>query len=158
MSDYGVGGPDWRPLPWSWAAERLTANQNFWVVTVSDTGRPHALPVWGVWDDDDRRFAFSTSPNSRKARNLAANDQAVVMVDSTVECISVEGRGSSVTDPARTDHWVALYMAKYEPIEASLSEEFVRSHLLVEVTPDRAFAIIERADEFANRATKWVFD
>jgi len=26
MKDYGVGGPAWRPLPWSWAAERLVAN------------------------------------------------------------------------------------------------------------------------------------
>ena len=36
--------------------------------------------------------------------------------------------------------------------------QFIRDHLMVEVTPTRAFAIIERADEFSTRATRWVFD
>ena len=67
MPDYGVDTPEWEPLPWSWAAERLGANRNFWVVTVSTDGRPHALPVWGVWNDDEGRFAFSCSPRARKA-------------------------------------------------------------------------------------------
>ena len=31
----------------------------------------------------------------------------------------------------------------------------MQAHALVEVTPDRAFGIIERADEFAQRATRW---
>ncbi len=47
MPDYGVDTPSWVPLPWSWAAERLLANRNYWVVTVSAAGRPHVLPVWG---------------------------------------------------------------------------------------------------------------
>lgn len=34
-------------------------------------------------------------------------------------------------------------------------EAFVRSHAIIEVTPDRAFGIIEREDEFAQRATRW---
>jgi hypothetical protein len=51
MPDYGVDTASWTPLPWTWAVERLLANRNFWVVTVSAEGRPHALPVWGVWDD-----------------------------------------------------------------------------------------------------------
>ncbi len=59
MPDYGVGSADWAPLDWSWAAERLAANRHFSVVTASREGRPHALPVWGVWDDGDLRFAFS---------------------------------------------------------------------------------------------------
>lgn len=59
MADYGVATPSWEPLPWSWAAERLMANRNFWVVTVSAGGRPHAMPVWGVWDEAETSFAFS---------------------------------------------------------------------------------------------------
>ena len=33
-----------------------------WVVTASAAGRPHALPVWGVWDDDVPGFAWSCAP------------------------------------------------------------------------------------------------
>jgi len=92
MPDYGVETPSWEPLPWSWAGERLRVSGNFWVVTVSADGRPHALPVWGVWDEAEACFAFFSGPRSRKARNLAADRRAVIMTESTVECLSVEGR------------------------------------------------------------------
>ncbi len=158
MRDYGVDTPAWSPLPWSWAAERLAANRNFWVVTVSGDGRPHALPVWGVWHDDEARFAFSCSPQARKARNLAANPRAVVMVDDTVECVSVEGTAGPVRDEERREQWIERYLARYRPMAPDLSADFVRQHLLVEFRAERAFAIIERDEEFATRATRWVFE
>lgn len=158
MADYGVDTPDWRALPWSWAAERLGANRNFWVVTVSAAGRPHALPVWGVWDDGEHRFAFSCAPGSRKARNLAANPAVVVAVDDTVECVSVEGRASVLADGPRRETWIERYVARYQAEAAELSADFLRANLVVEVTPERAFGVIEREDEFATRATRWVFE
>jgi len=159
MQDYGVGGEDWSPLPWAWAVERLVPNRNYWVVTVSGAGRPHSMPVWGVWDDTVDRFLFSCSPHSRKARNLAANPQVVVTVDDTVECVSVEGRARVIEpgDPVR-ETWVDRYVAKYAAIEPELTPEFIRANVMVEVEPERAFGVIERTDEFATRATRWVFD
>jgi nitroimidazol reductase NimA-like FMN-containing flavoprotein (pyridoxamine 5'-phosphate oxidase superfamily) len=157
MPDYGVDTPAWEPLPWSWAAERLTAGRNYWVVTASAGGRPHALPVWGVWHDPEARFAFFSGPRSRKARNLAANPQAVVMGDDTVECISVEGRAAVVRDEERQGHWIERYLAKYQPISPGVSAEFLHQNELFEFEPERAFAIIEREDDFASRATRWVF-
>jgi len=157
MPDYGVDTPDWSPLPWSWAAERLVPNRNYWVVTATADGRPHALPVWGVWDDDEHRFAFSCGPRSRKARNLAANPQMVATVDDTVECISVEGRATLVEDPERLGVWVERYLAKYRPISPELDGDFIAANLLWELVPDRAVAVIERVPEFTTRATRWVF-
>ncbi len=157
MAGYGVRPETWDPLPWSWAAERLVPNASYWVVTVSGAGRPHALPVWGVWDDDEHRFAFSCSPDARKARNLAQNPRVVVTVDDTVECVSVEGAAAPVDDADRTSVWVERYLAKYQPASPDLSAEFIAANLLVEVVPERAFGVIERADEFATRATRWVF-
>ena len=100
MPDYGVDTAEWSPLPWSWAAAKLAAGRNYWVVTASADARPHALPVWGVWDDDEHRFAWSCAPRSRKAANVAANPQATVAVDDTVECLSIEGRAALVEDGA----------------------------------------------------------
>lgn len=158
MRDYGVDTPAWAALPWAWAAERLIANRNFWVVTVSADGRPHAMPVWGVWEEAEHRFAFSCSPRARKARNLAANPRAVVMVDDTVECVSVEGRAVLVGDRARRAQWAERYVGKYRPFSPGLSTEFVTQHLIFEFGPERAFAVIEREEEFATRATRWVFE
>jgi hypothetical protein len=157
MPDYGVDTPAWEPLPWSWAAERLTAGRNYWVVTVSAEGRPHALPVWGVWRDDEARFAFFSGSRARKARNLAANPRAVVMADDTVECVSVEGRAAVVRDDTRRAQWIERYLGKYRPISPGVSADFLGQNLLFEFEPERAFAIIEREDEFSSRATRWVF-
>ena len=88
MPDYGVDTDDWEPLPWAWAAERLASGRNYWLVTVSGAGRPHAMPVWGVWDDEDLRFAFSCGPRSRKAANLAADPHVVIASEDTVEALS----------------------------------------------------------------------
>jgi hypothetical protein len=33
--------------------------------------------------------------------------------------------------------------------------EFVLANLVVEVTPERAFGIVEREEAFAARATRW---
>ncbi|MDQ6726363.1 MAG: pyridoxamine 5'-phosphate oxidase family protein [Actinomycetota bacterium] len=158
MPDYGVDTAAWAPLPWFWAAERLVANRNFWVVTVSADGRPHASPVWGVWEEGEHRFAFSCGPRSRKARNLVGNGHVVVMTEDTVECLSIEGDALTVNDTGRRDVWIERYLAKYRPMSADLSAEFIRRNTVVEFQPKRAFAVIEREDEFATRATRWVFD
>ena len=159
MADYGVPSETDGALPWSWALERLVRNRNYWVGTASASGRPHSLPVWGVWMPDDR-FWFSCSPNARKFRNIAENPQCVVTVDDTVECVSVEGRARAVdprADAAGVDRVVAAYVTKYwdDPAVHPEMEAFLRSHALVEVIPARAFGIIEREDEFSQRATRW---
>jgi hypothetical protein len=155
MPDYGVDTAAWEPLPWSWAAQKLRSGRNYWVVTASAAARPHALPVWGTWDDDEQRFAFSCGPRSRKAANLAANPQVVVAVDDTVECLSVEGRAVVVEDATRRRSWADRYWAKYRPGSPELTVGFVLANLVVEVCPERAFGIVEREDAFAARATRW---
>ncbi|HEY0518350.1 MAG TPA: pyridoxamine 5'-phosphate oxidase family protein [Ilumatobacteraceae bacterium] len=157
MAAYGTDSAEWRPLPWEWAAERLTANKSYWLVTVSVDGAPHSLPVWGVWNDHDLRFMFSCAPMARKARNIRANPRVVFTVESTVECISVEGVAMALTDPARIDTWVDRYVEKYGNEVPEGLADFVRAHAMFEVKPTVAFAIIEREEEFALRATRWRF-
>jgi hypothetical protein len=154
MTEYGVDTEDWEPLPWSWAVERLARSRNLWVVTVSPSGRPHALPVWGVWSDDEPGpgFAFSCAPGSRKAANLAANPQVCVLPEDTVECVSVEGRATRLHDAALVDPWIERYLAKYP---GEVSADFLRQNAFFVVVPHRAFGIIEREPEFATRATRW---
>ncbi len=158
MTDYGVSADGWEPLPWSWAAERLSGYRNYWLVTATTSGRPHALPVWAVWDDDAHLLAFSCAPGSRKARNLRANPQVTVAGDDTIECLSLEGTATEMEVGTEAhDAWVDRYLEKYLPLEDSLTAEFLRANAFFEVRPERLFAVIERADEFSTRPTKWVF-
>lgn len=169
MADYGVGGPDWSALPWSWAGERLAGTRNYWVVTADAHGQPHSMPVWGVWDDEELRFVFSCAPTAKKARNIAVNPRVTFTNDDTVEAVSVQGIATLVTDAARIETWVQRIGAKYadamgEAAGDTTSDtagddlaEFMRQNALIEVVPAVAFAMIERADEFATRATRWRF-
>lgn len=153
MTDYGVPTEPEGALPWSWARERLERNRNYWVVTVDPSGQPAAMPVWGVWHGD--RFWFSCSPNARKARNIAHNPQVNVMADDTVEVVSVDGLARSVPGSAAAEA-IAAYVQKYWPGEdAAPHTEFLLSHSMYAVAPKRAYAIIEREDEFASKATRW---
>lgn len=34
----------------------------------------------------------------------------------------------------------------------------MRSHLMVEFTPERVLGVIERDEEFSTRPTRWAFD
>lgn len=158
MSDYGVPDDLDGVLPWSWAEERLLASRNLWVVTASADGRPHAMPVWGVWDPERATFLFSCSPNSRKARNVRENPRVTVAVDSTVEVVAVEGSVRSV-QPAEVDATIDRYVEKYWETDQERvdGKAFVSSHDLFEVVPERAFGVIETEEDFARRATRWVW-
>ena len=158
MAAYGVPDDLDGALPWSWADTRLSSSRNFWIVTASSAARPHAMPAWGVWMSAMERFAFSCAPQSRKARNLHANPQIVVTIDDTVECVSLEGRAREITG-SETDVFADAYARKYEddPVKQAALADFMRENTIFEVTPERAFGIIEREEEFAQRATRWVW-
>ncbi len=158
MAAYGVSADDWTGLPWAWALERLVANRNYWVVTVSTGGAPHAMPVWGVWDASRNVFGFSCAQQSAKLRNLRANAHVAVTVSDTVECVSVQGiaRLLEPSSPALFSI-VEQYTAKYGNEVPGDLAEFVRANALIEVIPSVAFGVIEREAEFAARATRWRF-
>ena len=74
----------------------------------------------------------------------------------------MEGRARLV-DPAgdaeAIDQFVAAYITKYwdDPAVHPQMEAFVRSHAIFDMTPDRAFGIIEREEEFSQKATRWAW-
>ncbi len=158
MPGYGVPATSEGLLPWSWAQDRLVSSRNYWVVTASASCRPHASPVWGVWLTEREQFAFSCSPASRKARNLRVNPQLSVAADDTVESVIVEGRAEALTgEPA--EQVMTAWLEKYWPDEADRPslDTFVPGNDVFVLTPERAFGMIERAEEFSERATRWAW-
>lgn len=162
MADYGVPTDLEGTMQWSWAEARLAESRNFWLVTVNASGRPHSMPVWGVWMPTRERFGFSCAPTARKVRNIAANPQVVVTNDDAVHVVSIEGRAEEL-DEAGLLTMAADYWAKYgeEPGMAEGGEEsmaeFLRGNAAFEVVPDRAFGMIETAEDFGPAATKWTW-
>jgi hypothetical protein len=161
MAAYGVPTEREGALPWEWASQRLTTCRNFWVISVNDRSpsevRPHAMPVWGVWMEQTQRFWFSCAPTSAKHRNLLGNPHVTIAASDTVEVLTIEGVALQVNEGR--DAAVSAYGLKYaEPDKRAELEAFMMENAIWQVRPVRAFAIIEREEEFAAKATRWVWE
>jgi PPOX class probable F420-dependent enzyme len=143
---YGISESAEGLMPWSWAEERLEASRNYWVGTTKPDGAPHAMPVWGIWFDDG--VVFSTSPDSRKGRNLARDARVVVHVESGEEVVVLEGEAEEIAfDEGMAD----AYEAKYDYRPGPDSPE----GLWYRLRPSVAYAWTER--DFPKTATRFSF-
>jgi|GEM_PF-404308 PPOX class probable F420-dependent enzyme len=140
-------------LPWSWAAERLTRSRNYWVSSVWPDGRPHSMPVWGMWDD--AVLWFSSSIGSRKTRNLAANPQCCVTTEDATDPVVLEGTARIVNEPALLQRVVDLMNAKYG---TGYDVDFLSParNATIRVRPRRVFGL--RSSDFTGSPTRWIFE
>ena len=155
MPGYGMlpAGEGTGLLPWSWAEERLVSSRNYWIATVWPDGRPHAMPVWGMWHDDS--FWFSSSRLSRKSKNLGANRRCVVTTEDALNPVVVEGMARLLTDPNELGMLLALENTKYETdYEIESLDPSVNS--CFRVTPRWAFGLAY--GDFTGSPTKWDFE
>ena len=144
---YGVPDSPEGMLSWSWAEERLEAARNYWIGTARSDGSPHAAPVWGLWIDD--AVLFSTSPRSRKGRNLARDPRVVVHLESGDEVVIVEGQGERVRlEAAAADAYEAKYAFRPDPDWPE--------GLWFAVRPRLAYAWLET--DYPRTATRFAFD
>jgi general stress protein 26 len=155
MPGYGLLGADQGTgvMPWSWAEKRLVASRNYWVVSLWPDGRPHAMPVWGLWHEEC--FWFSSSKGSRKARNLTADPRCVVSTEDAMEPVIIEGTAELITDGAKLDAMLALENAKYETdYGIELMDPDVNAAF--RVRPRWGFGLTE--SDFTGSPTRWSFE
>lgn len=159
VDGYGIPDDLDGVLPWDWAHERLVASRCYWVATANAEGRPHAMPVWGVWLDDPEGLFFSCAPEARKTRNLAANPATTIAVDSTREVVSVEGTASALESATEQEQAGQAFFAKYGHEMPDMDDDevaaFVAESASYLVRPEKAFGVIETAEDFGPRATRW---
>ncbi|HLZ68902.1 MAG TPA: pyridoxamine 5'-phosphate oxidase family protein [Dehalococcoidia bacterium] len=117
---YGIQSGEEGMLPWAWARRRLEVAQNYWICSTRPDGRPHAMPVWGVWVDDV--LLFGTGRDTRKARNIAANPHVAMHLESGDDAVMVEGVVEELRDAALLAKGDAAYLAKY--IDPATGEGF----------------------------------
>ena len=147
MPGYGISSNRKDLLPWKWAEERLKNTKNYFLSTVRADGRPHVMPIWGIWMDST--FCFSTSLTSVKARNLEANPNCVLCPGDADEAVIVEGMAKKVRDPKFLKRFAKAYFKKYQ---WDVSEMKQPVFLL---QPRAAFGHIEKT--YTQTATRWQF-
>jgi PPOX class probable F420-dependent enzyme len=155
MPDYGIPSDDMTgALPWSFAEERLASSHDYWLATRWPDGRPHLMPVWGLWLEDN--LWFSTAAGSRKARNLEAEPRCSMATNDPLEPVIVEGTATLVLERDE----VALFTEK---LRIKYASEWVEDVYTVDfyvggtyrLTTTSVFAL--KDSEFATSPTRWTY-
>lgn len=116
------------PLPWSGPRDLLATatalprpGAAFFLGTARPDGPPHAAAIGALWRAGD--CYFTSGPESRKSRNLAANPACTIAVGLEDFDLVFEGAASRVTDRPTLEAVAALYRAGGWPV-AVASEAF----------------------------------
>ncbi len=151
MPGYGVYATQGKGLiPWQWAEGRLTQAHNYFLATVRPDGRPHVMPVWGVWLGG--RFWFSCAASAQKARNLSSNPHCVVAVEPAHETVILEGVAEEVSDRTVLQRFAEVYDRKYDwKINIDVGGIYA-------VRPRVAFGILEDTSDDTDCLTRWEFE
>lgn len=108
--------------PWREARERLEhpePGRTYWLATVRPDGRPHVMPILGLWLDG--AFYFITGETTRKGKNLASDPRCVITASSTALPaldVILEGDARKVIDDATLQRVADAYGATMDwPLE-----------------------------------------
>jgi len=140
-------------LSWSYVQQRMRVAKNYWIVTATPTGKPASTPVWGVWLDD--RLYFDGSPQTRRGRNISANSQVAVHLESGDEAVMLEGQAfihTAKPERALTVRISAAYCEKYAQAGYEPTPDQWDEGGLFEFIPARVIAWTN----FIKDPTRWI--
>jgi nitroimidazol reductase NimA-like FMN-containing flavoprotein (pyridoxamine 5'-phosphate oxidase superfamily) len=84
----GYGTPR-TPLAWADVRARLEEARHYWLATVRPDGRPHVVPLDGLWHAN--AWYFGGSSGTVKHRNLTSDARAAMHLEDATWAIIVEG-------------------------------------------------------------------
>ena len=154
------------PIPWSRPLEQLNRfeagpHNGAWLSTTRPDGRPHTAGIGAIWLDD--RFYFTSGPETRKSRNLAANPSCTMALSLPDIDLVVEGRAVHVTDDATLERLAEQFRKGGWPAsvrDGALTAEYSAPSAgpppwdLYELAPTVAFGV---ATDAPYGAMRWRF-
>ena len=136
-----------KSLPWTWAVDRLTDSHTYWLISTRLDGRPHAMPIWGVWVRNC--FFFSTGVKSRKSKNLQKNPKCIVCPEGAADAVVLEGTAEVCSDKALLRECTQSYKKKYQWDLKGTEDPIYR------VVPRVVFGISENLSRVKGNPTRW---
>ena len=82
-------GTPHRVLTWAEVEPKLVASKTYWLATTRRDGRPHTVPVDGIWWEG--ALYFGGDPATVHVQNLRTNPRAVVHTESGESPVIAEG-------------------------------------------------------------------
>ncbi len=149
-ADYGIAKGTKGMMSWPVVEKKIAAAHNYWICTSRSDGRPHAMPVWGVWHEG--AVYFATDATSTKARNVLANPAMAIHLELDREAVILEGKAERVADRGVLQRLDAPYARKYKmKVSTAPGEMF-----LVRLRPRVVLAWTEK--QFGTTPTRFTFD
>ncbi len=117
-------------LPQPSTVARLETERNIWFSTVRPNGRPHLVPVWFVWHD--QQIFVCMQEQSVKAKNLDHCPQLVLSLEDGSNVVICEGVAERLAPPYPVDV-VHKFKQKYDwDIPSDADYQY-----LVKITPEK---------------------
>lgn len=139
-------------LPWSNIDLRLRSMREIWIATTSPRGRPDATPIWFWWDGS--AVYFTCAAVAKKARNIAAQPEVVLINGDGTDPIILKGRAERVAARGELERVDLAYRKKYvEPHTGESATVFVADDHVYRVRPR-----IVAAWAYATASTRTEFE
>lgn len=85
-------------LKWDAVRTELSSAERYWIATTREDGRPHVVPVDGIWLDD--LWYYGGSEESVHHRTVTANPHVIMHLEDAMKAVIVEGEVRS-TNPTK---------------------------------------------------------
>jgi nitroimidazol reductase NimA-like FMN-containing flavoprotein (pyridoxamine 5'-phosphate oxidase superfamily) len=126
--------------------------REIWIATASPSGRPDATPIWFWWDGD--AVYFTCSAVARKARNIAAQPEVVLLNGDGTDPIILKGTAARVLDNSELSRVDEAYREKYvAPTTGERATIFIADDHVYRVRPR-----LISAWSYANASTRTDFE
>jgi nitroimidazol reductase NimA-like FMN-containing flavoprotein (pyridoxamine 5'-phosphate oxidase superfamily) len=126
-------------VPWANIDAVLRASRTIWLATTRGNRRPHAVPVWFVWDGE--QLWFAAHERSQKARNLEQERWAVLHLGDGDDVVILEGLAEEVTEASELVLVDAARAQKYvDPQTGARDTVLTEGTLVYRLRPQKVMA------------------
>lgn len=116
VAEYQMPEDSTNLLSWDFVSVHMTSSQHYWLTTVSADGRPHAVPVWGIWYKN--RVHFEGRMEAAWARHLVRDPRITVHLPNGEQVVIIEGTAHIIhDDDIDNDEWNRIdttFQSKYQ--------------------------------------------
>ena len=99
-------------LDWSEVENRLEKAERYWLATTRPDGRPHVIPIDGIWLRG--AWYFGGAPETVHQRSVKANQSIVMHLEDPMAAVIVEGAAEwAELSPEEADQLAKATKAKY---------------------------------------------